>query len=67
LTDENTAIIAVVGVLGLVAIVGLFLFMARGNSGGSVAVLDQSGNLLYTISDQPRRVVGSVPFEPTGF
>ncbi len=64
---DDTTVIAVVGILGIVAVAGLFLFAMMRSSAptGSIAVVDAEGNLLYTVSDQaPRRVVGQVDFRP---
>ncbi len=64
---EDHTIIAVVGILGIVALAGLILFamMRTGGAGGSVAVLDSDGKLLYNVTDTPiRRVVGNVNFVP---
>jgi hypothetical protein len=66
LADGDHTALIVFGILGLVALTGLFLFAMRGSgsSGGPLTVLDESGNVLYTVSDSPRRVVGTVPFQP---
>jgi hypothetical protein len=63
MADDTT--LAIVAIVGIVAVAGLLAFamLRTGGGTGPVTVVDSAGNLLYTVSDRAR-VVGSVPFEP---